>query len=76
MGIFRWLALGAAGAVAYNAWQKRQAAAGTSASGALDDGRITPPHGDAITVGGPDREVPDAPSTRPAHSSRSFGEED
>ncbi|WP_337244878.1 hypothetical protein [Luteimonas sp. gir] len=76
MGMLRWLALGAAGAFAYNAWQKRQTVASTSASGTLDDGRSTPPHGDAIKVGGPDREVPDAPTTRPAHSSRSFGNED
>lgn len=75
MGLLRWVALGVAGAFAYNAWQKRQAAA-DAASGTLDDGRSTPPHGDAIKVGGPDRDVPDTPTTRPAHSSRSFGDED
>lgn len=71
MGILRLLAIGAAGVVAYKAWQKRQA--GTDAAAEPDTGDVTAPHGDqTFAEASPDvLAEPSAPGTQ---SSRGFGE--
>lgn len=72
MGLLRWVALGAAGAVAYNLWKKRQAETAVATSYRYDDHGVTSPHGDPL-LGAATASWDPEPSVSASQSSRGFG---
>ncbi|WP_337052892.1 hypothetical protein [Pseudoxanthomonas sp. USHLN014] len=72
MGLFRLVALGTAGAIAYKLWKDRQAR-DAAATPAYDRGDVTPPHGDPL-IGAATASWEPEPATPAAQSSRGFGE--
>lgn len=72
MGLLRWVALGAAGAVAYNLWKKRQAETAVATSYRYDDHGVTSPHGDPL-LGAATASWDPEPPVSASQSSRGFG---
>lgn len=71
MGLFRLVALGTAGAIAYKLWKDRQAR--DAAAARLRSWRCHPPHGDPL-IGAATASWEPEPATPAAQSSRGFGE--
>lgn len=70
MSLFKLLAYGTIGYIAYRAWQRHQE---SPARPQQDDGSRTNPHGDPILVG---EQIDISEPARPtAHASRGFGDE-
>lgn len=72
MGLLRWVALGAAGAVAYKLWKQRQAETAAATSYRYDDRSVTSPHGDPL-LGAATASWDPEPSVSASQSSRGFG---
>ncbi len=75
MGLLRWVALGAAGAVAYNLWKQRQAESGAATAYRHDDRSVTSPHGDPL-LGAATASWDPEPAVSASQSSRGFGRGD
>lgn len=72
MSIFRWLAVGTLGYLAYRVWQPG-ARRSRVAMPRQDDGLRTAPHGDPV-LRGEELDAPNAPLRPAAQASRGFGE--
>lgn len=72
MALFRWLAVGTLGYVAYRAWQRQVERRILDDGLDEDEGERTPPHGDPVLVG-ETLEVAPAP-VMGVQTSRGFGD--
>jgi hypothetical protein len=74
MRLFRLVALGAAGAVAYRLWKQRQPARAPVTTPEIDYGDATPPHGDVLPGSDTALATPEESTGTAGQSSRGFGE--